>query len=56
MKILDVKDFNNLRVVAFLSDNSPGFVQFSKNKVENVFITYDGSHFQQDFLGEAQND
>ncbi len=35
IEILEIKDFNDLRVVAFLSNNSPGYIQFNKNKDNN---------------------
>ncbi|NOU75326.1 hypothetical protein GC098_28740 [Paenibacillus sp. LMG 31458] len=40
IEILEVKDFNDLRVVGFLSDNSPGYIQFRKNKDDNFVWNY----------------
>ncbi|HZG17153.1 MAG TPA: hypothetical protein VE710_19400 [Candidatus Bathyarchaeia archaeon] len=38
--ILEIKDFKDLRVVGFLSDNSPGYIQFKKNKDANYLWKY----------------
>jgi hypothetical protein len=35
IEILQVKDFNHLRIVAFLSNNSPGYIEFHKDKDGN---------------------
>lgn len=35
IEILKIKDFDDSRVVAFLSNNSPGYIQFYKNKDGN---------------------
>ena len=35
IQILEIKDLDELRIVAFLSNNEPGFMQFTKNKDGN---------------------
>lgn len=35
IEILEIKDWNDLRVVGFLSNNSPGYIQFRKNEDGN---------------------
>lgn len=35
IEILEIKDFNDIRVAAFLSNNSPAYIQFYKNKDGN---------------------
>ncbi|MDU0204766.1 MULTISPECIES: hypothetical protein [Paenibacillus] len=40
IEILEVKDFNDRRVVGFLSNNSPGYIQFRKNEDGNFLWSY----------------
>ncbi|MFC4323253.1 hypothetical protein [Litchfieldia salsa] len=35
IEILEIKDIDDLRIVAFLSNNNPGYIQFYKNKDGN---------------------
>ena len=35
VEILEIKDFNDARIVAFLSNNNPAYIQFSKNQNDN---------------------
>ncbi|MGJ7922109.1 hypothetical protein [Neobacillus sp. LXY-4] len=35
IEVLKIIDFDNLRIAAFLSNNSPGYIQFDKNKDGN---------------------
>ena len=35
IKILGVKDFNGIRIVGFLGDNSPAYIEFHKNQKGN---------------------
>jgi hypothetical protein len=35
IEILEIKDLSNLRIVAFLSNHSPGYIEFYKNKEGN---------------------
>ncbi|WP_166244469.1 hypothetical protein [Paenibacillus turpanensis] len=46
IEILEIRDFNDLRMVGFLSNNSPGYIQFAKNEDGN----YEWRHI------EVQND
>ena len=42
IEILEIKDFGNVRIVGFLSDNSPSYIEFNKNQKGN----YKWSHIQ----------
>ncbi|MFE7061987.1 hypothetical protein ACFVAD_07530 [Sutcliffiella sp. NPDC057660] len=35
IEILEIKDFNDLRIVAFLANNKPGCIEFTENKKGN---------------------
>jgi hypothetical protein len=35
IKILEIKDFDDRRVASFLADNSPGYIEFEKDKIGN---------------------
>ncbi|MGM0879279.1 MAG: hypothetical protein ACQEWV_32770 [Bacillota bacterium] len=35
IEILEIKDFDDLRIVAFLANNRPGYIEFTENKKGN---------------------
>jgi len=40
IEILEIKDFDEIRVVAFLSNNNPGYIQFEKNEDGNYIKNF----------------
>jgi hypothetical protein len=35
IEILEINDFNDVRIVVFISNNSPSYIEFYKNQKEN---------------------
>ncbi|WP_156509824.1 hypothetical protein [Rossellomorea aquimaris] len=40
IEILEIKDFDDLRIVAFLANNKPGYIEFTENKKGNFIWRY----------------
>lgn len=49
VEILEIKDINEARVVGFLSNNNPAYIQFSKNQKGNYAWSHIEKHAGQSF-------